>query len=224
MRLGAAWCLLGLSPIVAISGCKSHTNGQAPVTPSASVSATDPPAPASAASGAAGVPAPVAPAPTSTAQLPEGPILAIEAGKGVGPIRLGATVATIERLMAAPCEVKTPDACRYIKRAVEFDLKNGVTDRIVVHRHDRLAGPDAKGQPQVYGFFNGGIPPGVGLGMLPSAVKEIMGEPLSVENVTTQNDFNTIQRAFYPGLVLEFDRYKNGNVMLGGVIISKPKK
>jgi hypothetical protein len=150
--------------------------------------------------------------------------LAIEAGKGVGPIRLGATVATIERLMAAPCEVKTADACRYIRRAVEFDLKNGVTDRIVVHRHDRPAGPDATGQPQVYGFFNGGIPPGVGLGMLPSAVKELMGEPQRVEKVTTQNDFDTIERAFYPGLELEFDTYKNGNVMLGGVIISKAQK
>ena len=220
MRLRAAWCLLGLCPIVAISGCKSHTNGQAPATPSASAAATS----AAEASAAPGLPAPVAPAPTSTVQLPEGPVLAIEAGKGVGPIRLGATVATIERLMAAPCEVKTPDVCRYIKRAVEFDLKNGDTDRIVVHRHDRPAGPDAKGQPQVYGFFNGGIPPGVGLGMLPSAVKEIMGEPLSVENVTTQNDFDTIQRAFYPGLELEFDRYKNGSVMLGSVIIAKPKK
>jgi hypothetical protein len=157
-------------------------------------------------------------------QLPEGPVLAIEAGKGVGPIRLGATVATIERLMAAPCEVKTVDACRYIRRAVEFDLKNGVTDRIVVHRHDRPAGPDAAGQPQVYGFFNGGIPPGVGLGMLPSAVKELMGEPLRVEKVTTQNDFDTIERTFYPGLELEFDIYKNGKEMLGGVIISKGQK
>jgi hypothetical protein len=165
-----------------------------------------------------------APAPTSTAQLPEGPILAIEAGKGVGPIRLGATVATIERLMAAPCEVKAADVCRYIRRAVEFDLKNGATDRIVVHRHDRPAGPDAQGQPQVYGFFNGAIPPDVRLGMLPSAVKEMMGEPLSVEKVTIQNDFDTVQRAFYPGLELEFDRYKNGNLMLGGVIISSAKK
>ena len=77
-------------------------------------------------------------------------MLAIQAGQGVGPIRIGATVATIERLMAAPCEVKTESVCRYIKRAVEFDLdKSGVTDRIVVHRHDRPAGPDAKGEPQV---------------------------------------------------------------------------
>jgi hypothetical protein len=211
MRLRAAWYLLGLSPIVATFGCKSPASSQAAATPGTSA------VPAAATTSAAS--ARSAAATLSAPQLPEGPILAIEAGKGVGPIRLGATVATIERLMAAPCEVKTPDVCRYIRRAVEFDLKNGVTERIIAHRHDRPAGLDASGRPQVYGFFNGSIPPGAGLGMVPSAVTEIMGAPLSVEKVTTQNDFNTIQRAFYPGLELEFDRYKNGNVMLGGVII-----
>jgi len=153
-------------------------------------------------------------------------VLAIQAGQGVGPIRLGATVATIERLMAAPCEVKTESVCRYIRRAVEFKLdKNGVTERIVVHRHDRPAGPDAKGEPQVYGFFNGGIPPGAGLGMVPKAVLEILGKPQSSERVTTANDFDTVDRDTYPGgMVLEYDEYKkSGKVMLGGVIISKPK-
>ena len=55
-------------------------------------------------------------------------------------------------------------------------------------------------------------------------ISMLMGEPLSVEKVTTRNDFDTVQRAFYPGLELEFDRYKNGNIMLGSVIISKAKK
>ena len=153
--------------------------------------------------------------------MPEGPVLAIEAGKGVGPIRLGATVATIERLMAAPCEVKTATVCRYIVRAVEFELKDGVTDRITVHRHERPAGPDARGVPQEYGFFNGGIPPGAALGMVPSAVVKLLGKPQSVEAVTTQNENGTVQRATYPGMVLEFDKYKNGNVMLGAVIIAR---
>ena len=159
--------------------------------------------------------------------MPEGPQLAIQAGQGVGPIRIGATVATIERLMAAPCEVKTESVCRYIRRAVEFDLdKNGVTERIVVHRRDRPAGPDAKGEPQVYGFFNGAIPPGVGLGMVPKAVLQILGPPQSSERVTTANDFDTIDRDTYPGgMVLEYDEYKkSGKVMLGAVIITKPKQ
>ena len=153
-------------------------------------------------------------------------MLAIQAGQGVGPIRLGATVATIERLMAAPCEVKTESVCRYIRRAVEFDLdKNGVTERIVVHRHDRPAGPDARGEPQVYGFFNGAIPPGVGLGMVPKAVLEILGPPVSSERVSSANDFDTVDRHTYPGgMVLEYDEYKkSGRVMLGAVIITKPK-
>jgi len=159
--------------------------------------------------------------------MPEGPVLAIQAGQGVGPIRIGATVATIERLMAAPCDVKTESVCRYIRRAVEFDLdKNGFTETIVVHRHDRPAGPDAKGEPQVYGFFNGGIPPGAGLGMIPKAVQEFIGPPLNSERVNTANDFDTVARDTYPGgMVLEYDEYKkSGKVMLGAVIITKPKQ
>lgn len=167
-----------------------------------------------------------APTPTSAIRLPEGPPLAIQAGQGVGPIRIGATVATIERLMDAPCEVKTESVCRYIRRGVEFDLdKNGVTERIVVHRHDRPAGPDAKGEPQVYGFFNGNIPPGAALGMVPKAVLDLIGPPLRSERVTAANDFDTVDRDYYPGMVLEYDEYKkSGRVMLGAVIITKPQK
>jgi hypothetical protein len=211
--------MLVLWIIGSLAGCK----GKAP----SAEAAAPAPAASSASPNARAIPAastPPGPAPLPTVQLPEGPVLAIEAGKGVGPIRLGATVATIERLMAAPCEVKTVTVCRYILRAVEFELKNGVVERITVHRHERPAGPDARGVPQVYGFFNGGIPPGVGLGMVPSAVQQILGPPQSVETVTAQNDNGTIQRATYPGMVLEFDRYKNGNVMLGAVIISKSQK
>jgi hypothetical protein len=221
MSLRAVLFVLGFGIVSSLLGCKgdrkSDNSGKAV---SAAVAPSTSAAPAATASTA---PAP-APPPMGTVQLPEGPVLAIDAGKGVGPIRLGATIATIERLMAAPCEVKTETVCRYIVRAVEFELKNGVTDRIIVHRHERPAGPDAHGVPQEYGFFNGGIPPGVGLGMVPSAVLKFLGPPESVENITTQNENGTIQRASYPGMVLEFDKYKNGSVMLGAVIISKPQK
>ncbi len=219
MGLRAAYLVLGFGIVSSLVGCKGKASSS-DATPLAAATASATPV---ASVSASAVPAPP-PAPTSTVQLPEGPVLAIDAGKGVGPIRLGASVATIERLMAAPCEVKTEQVCRYIVRAVEFELKNGVTDRITVQRHERLAGPDAHGVPQVYGFFNGGIPPGVGLGMLPSAVLKILGPPQSVQEVNTPNDNGTIQRASYPGMVLEFDRYKNGNVMLGAVIIAKAQK
>lgn len=225
MRSLASRLGLGVALTLALFGCKSRsTSGQpatgvsAAVGNTSSVAAPEPSAPAVPPAQAA------AALPTSSAQLPEGPALAIQAGQGVGPIRIGATVKTIERLMEAPCEVKTPEVCRYIVRAVEFQLdKAGVTQRIVVHRKDRPA-LDAHGKPQAYGFFNGVIPPGAALGMIPKAVQQILGPPQSSERVTTANPFHTLARDTYPGgMVLEYDEYTNGNVMLGGVIISKPK-
>ena len=217
MRLGAVWLTLGLGLVLSNEGCNSKKSEAIPV-PSASASV------AAAPSAAPAIPAPPA-TPTARIPLPEGPVLAIQAGQGVGPIRIGATVKTIERLMEAPCDVKTADVCRYVVRGVEFDLKDGITERIVVNRKDRPAGVDAQGRPQVYGFFNGGIPPGVGLGMIPSAVLEILGKPVSSERVSGENDNHTIDRDTYPGgLVLEYDEYTNGKVMLGGVIITKAKK
>jgi len=211
--IGQVSVVTGLLAWVALAGCNSKKSVPAGA-PSARTGTS---ASASA--------APAAPIVTSAAQLPEGPVLAIQAGQGVGPIRIGATVATIERLMEAPCEVKTPEVCRYIVRAVEFHLnKDGFTDRIVVHRKDRPAGPDANGKPQAYGFFNGGIPPGAGLGMVPKAVLDIIGKPVSSERVNEENPNHTIDRDTYPGgMVLEYDVYTNGKVMLGGVIITKPK-
>ena len=220
MRSCTARLTLALALATSAWGCKSPAKPQPPTAASASASPLE-----SAPTAKASAPT-TRPAENRTI-LPEGPSLAIQAGQGVGPIRIGATVATIERLMEAPCDVKTESVCRYIRRAVEFDLdKNGVTEKIVVHRRDRPAGPDARGEPQVYGFFNGGIPPGVGLGMIPKAVLELLGPPQSSERVTTANDFDTVARDTYPGgMVLEYDEYKpSGKVMLGAVIITKPKK
>jgi hypothetical protein len=193
--------------------CKSPTNGGSTgAKPSALPSSSaNPPA------------APESPNPRLSFEMPSGPRLAILAGEGVGPIRIGATVKTIERLMDAPCEIKTADKCRYIARAVEFELKDGAAQRIVIHRHERPAGPDAQGKPQFYGFFNGGIPPFLGFGMLPKAIIEVLGAPTGVEKVSAPNEFDTVERDSYPGMVLEYDRYKNGNLILGGVIITKHK-
>lgn len=231
MRWFTARSMLALALATLALSCKSRDKSEpAPAASSSTNHVASAQAAVQAAPSASASPSAVAssePPTASTVQLPEGPVLAIQAGQGVGPIRIGATVATIERLMGAPCEVKTASVCRYIRRAVEFNLdKDGVTERIVVHRHDRPAGPDAKGEPQLYGFFNGAIPPGVGLGMIPKAVLEMLGPPLRSERVTTTNDFNTVDRDTYPnGMVLEYDEYKKSNrVMLGGVIITKPQK
>ncbi|HEV8246578.1 MAG TPA: hypothetical protein VGP93_12455 [Polyangiaceae bacterium] len=154
--------------------------------------------------------------------LPSGPVLAILAGQGVGPIRIGATVPTIQRLMALPCDVKTPAVCRYIGRAVEFQLKNGVTERIYVQRAGRAAGKDSSGEPREYGFFNGAIPPDLRFGMIPAAIQEHLGPPERVEKLEPLAPNQTAERHYYPGLVVEFDRHANGNLIMGGVLIEKP--
>jgi hypothetical protein len=159
------------------------------------------------------------PAPSSSVigryLVPVGPRLAILAGQGVGPIRLGATVATIERLMGAPCEVKTPTLCRYSTRAVEFELgKDGGTVRIHVHRMGRDAG-DGK----TYGVFNGAIPPDLQLGMTAKAVQEYLGQPESVEQGSKGAAPSTVVQHHYKGMILEYDELPTGRSALGGVRI-----
>ncbi len=180
-----------------------------------------PAAPAASASALA-VRSPVPPPAGRNWPMPSGPMLAIFAGQGVGPIRIGATVATINRHMALPCEVKTPTHCRYIGRGVEFELKNGVTERIRVHRAGRAAGKDESGVEREYGFFNGAIPPDLRFGMTPAAIQEHLGPAERVEKSEPAPPNNTAERHFYPGLVVEYDRHSNGNLIMGGVLIEKP--
>jgi len=59
--------------------------------------------------------------------------------------------------------------------------------------------------------------------MVPKAVLEIVGKPLTSERVNEKNPNHTLDRDTYPGMVLEYDEYTNGRVMLGGVIITKKK-
>jgi len=198
---------------VAAIGCKSPSAKGGPTSTAS----------ASAAAATVSAPASSAPAPPLRRYVPEGPVLGIFAGEGVGPIRFGANVGTIERLMEAPCEIKTADSCRYIERAVEFQLKDGVVDRIVISSHKRLATPfkDDHGQPRWNGFFNGVIPPDLYFGMVPKAIRDVLGAPKSTEQVSTPNEFNTVQRDTYPGLVAEYDKYENGNLILGAIILTK---
>lgn len=153
--------------------------------------------------------------------LPSGPMLAIQAGKGVGAIRIGANVNTIERLMAKRCEVLTEEMCRYISRGVDFHLVGGVTEWIHVQRAGRPAGVDYTGEPIEFGFFNGAIPPDIRLGMVPAAVKEYIGPPERIEQVPEPNPGTVVARDYYPGMVIEYDRYTNGKIIMGGVRIVK---
>jgi hypothetical protein len=147
-------------------------------------------------------------------------MLAVLAGEGVGPIRIGATVATIERLMELPCEVKTADVCRYVARGVEFNLENGVTKTIHVQRAGRPT-QNAAGAEAEFGFFKGGIPPDLRLGMIPMAIQEHLGPPPKVERNPQAGPVNFAEIHYYPGLTIEYDRIENGNLVMGGLLIYK---
>lgn len=152
---------------------------------------------------------------------PSGPSLPVIPGEGVGPIRIGATVGTIERLMDKRCEVLTEELCRYVSRGVDFHLQGGYTEWIHVQRAGRPAGVDFRGEPVEFGFFNGGIPPDLRLGMVPAAIQQYLGPPERIEPVPEPNGAFTVARDYYPGLVVEYDRYTNGRIILGGLRIFK---
>lgn len=149
--------------------------------------------------------------------IPDGPLLGIFAGEGVGAIRLGANVDTIERLMAAPCDVKTPDVCRYIGRATEFLLKDGVTFEIRTHRQDRPTTP----KPRVFGVFNGRTPEGVAFTMLQPAARDLLGAPIKTEVVQDGGENHTMAIDVYDGLRVEYDRLPKGSIGVGGMVIVK---
>lgn len=151
--------------------------------------------------------------------MPTGPSLAIEAGKGVGAIRFGATVHTIERLMGSRCQVLSENLCRYSVHGVDFHLVNGVLAKVHVQRAGRPAGTDVTGKKVEFGFFNGGIRPDLALGMTPKAMQEYLGPPERVEQVTEPNPQNMVARDYYPGLIIEYDRYKNGNIIWAGAVV-----
>lgn len=160
-------------------------------------------------------------APKKSPAIQTGPVMPIEAGLGVGAIRLGANQRTIERLMGAPCEIATGSLCRYVTRGLDFHLLNGELSWIHVQRAGRPAGRGFRGEPLEFSFFRGAIPPDIRLGMVPNAVQEALGKPGRVERVPQPNPTTLVERHYYPGLVVEYDRYKNGNLILGGVRVVK---
>lgn len=163
--------------------------------------------------------APSAAAEPTAWPVPVGPALAVLPGKGVGSVRFGATIATIERLMEFPCEVKTDTLCGYNGRAVDFILNNGVVTEIQLHRVDR-SDPHLPGAK--YGVFNGRLLDGAALGMLQPAALEILGAAQRVEKVADGGPWGTVERHYFPDMVVEFDKVENGNVILGGVVLTAP--
>jgi hypothetical protein len=123
--------------------------------------------------------------------------------------------------MASPCDVKTKGVCRYIGRAVEFQLENGVTKAIAVNRAGRPAGKDNSGKDAEYGFFNGAIPPDLQLGMVPSAIQEHLGPPKQIERSNAPGTADRVEVHHYNGMRIEYDRIENGNLVVGGIVVFK---
>lgn len=183
--------------------------------PTAQATASANPSAASAPAGSAPSVSPSA-APSGPVVYPvaTGPRLAVVAGQGVGAIRLGASVATVERLMELPCDEKTPTLCRYHARAVEFQFDaEGKLRRIVAHRQARKAGA------ATYGLFNGAIPPDLMFGMIPAAIQQHLGPPERVVEGNEGAAPEAFQQHVYKGMVLEYDKISTGRTVLGGVRI-----
>jgi len=146
--------------------------------------------------------------------------LAVLAGQGAGPIRIGANVAQVERLMQARCEVRSENLCRYTSRGMDYNLVGGITQSIYIQRAGRPAGKSATGDDLRFGFFQGMIPPDLRLGMLPEAVQQYLGQPKRVEKVAGPNPQNTVERHYYPGLVLDYDWWpETERLILGGILV-----
>lgn len=147
---------------------------------------------------------------------PTGPQFAVLAGQGIGPIRLGAKVATVERHMQAPCEERASGVCRYLGRGVEFFL-DGEQRVVRIHLH-RVGRRVPSGE---FGVFNGAIPPDLQFGMLPEAVQQHLGKPKDVVQGETGGHPGSIEQHAYEGMVLEYDRAPSGQTVLSGIRIPK---
>lgn len=150
-----------------------------------------------------------------------GPAMPILPGQGIGPIRFGATKATIERLMGAPCDDATETLCRYLGRAVEFKLTDGALTEIRISRKGREAKRAPDGSVMEYGFYNGALLPDLYFGMRPDALQEQLGKPQKIEKISPPGPDGFAERHVYDGVTLEYDAWSNGNLVLGAVILTK---
>lgn len=157
--------------------------------------------------------------------VPVGPRLGIVRGKGLGPIRFGATPETVERHMQAPCVVSSVrgrtnlQVCRYSAHAIEFFFKDKVLSRLAVQGRGRFASVKPKME---YGIFNGGFVEGARLGMLVAGVQEFLGQPQSIIQGPVDHPHKAAEIHLYEGARLEFDRSPRGELHLAGVILERP--
>jgi hypothetical protein len=150
-----------------------------------------------------------------------GAALPILPGQGIGPIRFGATKATIERLMGLPCDDSTETLCRYVGRAIDFKLDQGVVTEMRISRKGREAKRAPDGSIMEYGFFSGALLPDLYFGMQPSAIQEQFGAPQKVEKISPMGPDGFVERHSYDGVTFEYDQWSNGNLVLGAAVLTK---
>jgi len=159
-------------------------------------------------------------------RIPVGPALLIMPGEGVGPIRFGAKLSTVQRLMESDCsELTEKDGvqwCRYQANAIDFGLEQGKLAIIHIHGVEREFVPGkGVGVDNSYGVFRGTFANKAQLGMYPQYASQ--GEPLRIQKAEPGR-FPTVEKHYYENMVLEYDKLTNGNVVLGGVVLTKPTK
>lgn len=202
--------LLGACALLGALGCdRDKADAPSGSAPSAAAS------PAAPSPSAAPQSAPSQPYVAKGSRKAVGPLFEVLPGRGLGPIRFGATFATVERHMQHPCDVRTETKCIYVDQAVEFTMKDGVVVDIQVHRRDRVAGKSPDGKTLYYGSFHGGLLPEIALGLHKDVAVTELRPAERVEVVDPPNEHGTVERHHYRGIVLEYDRLPNGNTVLG---------
>jgi hypothetical protein len=229
--------LLSLA-LALLPSCRDRVEGSAGARPTPSASAA---------------PAPALLPPLAT-NLPSWPVpggipLPIERGKGVGPIRFGARLDTVERLMGDPCDVKVPlgpgeprlaadGAPVGVAPGAAGAAGAGATPSDVLCRYAaRAVEFELRGgvltrihvhrparpfdADHGFGVYNGRFSDGAALGMYPHAAQESLGKPKRIEPRDGAPPYHTVEVHEYPGMELEYDRLPNGNVVLGGVVLEK---
>jgi hypothetical protein len=213
-----------LSLLCALCGCNPKRSGttHAAASTSASAESSVPAGSAPTKTASTATPVPTTRLKPPVFHIPVGPAFGVEPGVGMGPIRFGATVATVERLMDQPCVERTKDACYYPNHALDFLFEDGVLARIHIHGEERPFKNDGSGY--TYGIFNGKLLNGVELGMYREYVEQLMGPPPKGHDVklgTAPRGFQTVYVGEYPGITMEYDKLKNGNVVLAGMALTK---
>lgn len=143
--------------------------------------------------------------------------LLIEPGTGIGAIRFGTYVETLERLLQSKCDILTATRCVYVDLAIEFELDGGVVRKMKAERRDRVVSGLPPQDERLFGSFKGQVPPGAMLGLHKHVLEEEFGKPQREEPIDPPGPNGLVARTFYDGLVFEFDKLPNGNTVLSSI-------